>query len=400
MTRAPRRIALGAALLAASCGIQEPYVAPSLPAATVPEIPPGEIASTVFLIGDAGDPRTDGREPTFVALERQASRTPDHSVVLFLGDNIYPNGLPPPGDHGRGAAEQALMAQLRIVLESGVRGLFLTGNHDWDWGGAEGWAAIARQERMLEDSSRGLARLAPRGGCPGPDVVDVGESLRLILLDTPWWLHPQERPAGRQAGCDVPATERDVLTALAGALESAGDRTVIVAGHHPLASYGTHGGFFPWQDHIFPLRNLVSWLWVPLPLIGSAYPASRMLGISDQDLSSSRYRHMAEALDSVLALHPPLLYAAGHEHTLQVLRTERPFMLLVSGNGNESHDDPLTSAPSMLFGDTDPGFMRVELARDGRVRLAVIQPADEGGTPRETFSVWLRGPSAQAKKNL
>src|SRR5436309_11924013 len=30
-----------------------------------------------------------------------------------------------------------------------------------------------------------------------------------------------------------------------------------------------HGGHFGWQDHIFPLRNIKPWLWIPLPLIGS-----------------------------------------------------------------------------------------------------------------------------------
>jgi len=390
---------LGACLLVSGCGIGEPYVNPSLPAATVTRLAPEAISASVFFIGDAGEPSQTRREPTFLALEREASREATQNLIVFLGDNIYPRGLPPRGDPSRGRSEWALMEQVRILQRSGARGIFLSGNHDWDWGGTEGWEAIARQERLLGDSSAGLAALAPSGGCPGPEVIDVGASVRLVLLNTEWWLHSHAKPQGREADCHEPATERGVLRALGEALESAGERPVMVAGHHPLETHGTHGGFFPWEDHIFPLRHLVSWLWLPLPLIGSAYPVARTLGVSDQDLSGSRYRHMVRALDSVLARKPPTLYAAGHEHTLQVLQGSRPFLLLVSGNGIEAHDDPLTTAPSMLFGDIAPGFMRVDFTRDGRIRLAVIQPADEQGMPRESFSIWLRGPAESTRGN-
>ena len=389
----PLHALLGACLLIAGCGIGEPYVNPSLPSATVDRLDPEAISASVFFIGDAGEPSRNRREPTFSALEREASGEAAQKLIVFLGDNIYPRGLPPRGDPSRGSSEWALMEQVQILQRSGVRGIFLPGNHDWDWGGTDGWEAIARQERLLCDSSAGLAALAPSGGCPGPEVIDLGASVRLVLLDTEWWLHPHAKPQGHAGDCREPATEGDILRALAEAFQSAEGRAVLVAGHHPLETHGTHGGFFPWEDHIFPLRHLVSWLWLPLPVIGSAYPVARTLGVSDQDLSGSRYRHMVRALDSIFARTPPTLYAAGHEHTLQVLQGSRPFLLLVSGNGIETHDDPLTTAPSMLFGDVAPGFMRVDFARDGRIRLAVIQPEDEQGTPRERFSIWLSGPS-------
>jgi hypothetical protein len=381
---------LCAAAVLLGCSIEEPYVDPSLPAATVAELPPGSVVRSVFFIGDAGEPSRQRREPTFRALEREASRNPERTCVVFLGDNIYPSGLPRENDPERADAEWALMEQLRILLASRARGVFLSGNHDWDWGGDEGLEAVARQERFLQDSAAGLARLLPPSGCPGPAVIDLDSTVRLVLLDTEWWLHAHAAGPDRQSECPVPATELGVLTALADAIRDTQGRAVLVAGHHPLETYGSHGGFFPWEDHLFPLHRLEPWLWIPLPVIGSAYPVARRLGISDQDLAGARNRHMVRCLDSVLATSPPLLYAAGHEHTLQVLRGSRPFPLLVSGNGIEAHDDPLTTAPSMLFGDTDPGFMRVDIADDGRVRLGVIQPADDEGTPRESFSMWLR----------
>ena len=100
---------------------------------------------------------------------------------------------------------------------------------------------------------------------------------------------------------------------------TAGARHVVVIAHHPLVSGGPHGGYFGWQDHVFPLRNLKSWLWIPLPLIGSAYPIARAEGISSQDIPSRAYTRMRVALDSAFAGAPPLIYAGGHDHTLQVI---------------------------------------------------------------------------------
>jgi len=110
-----------------------------------------------------------------------------------------------------------------------------------------------------------------------------------------------------------------VVGAIGAALASAGDRQVIVAAHHPALIGGEHGGFFGWKDHLFPLRNVASWLWLPLPGLGSLYPVSPGLGISSQDVTGFRYRRLRRALDTAFRDHPPLVYAAGHEHALQVI---------------------------------------------------------------------------------
>src|SRR5256884_7352996 len=112
------------------------------------------------------------------------------------------------------------------------------------------------------------------------------------------------------------SSESAVIDSVRAALRTAGQRVVVVVAHHPLASGGVHGGHFGWQDHIFPLRNIKPWLWIPLPLIGSVYPIARAEGISSQDIPSRAYGRMRAALDSAFAGSPPLIYAAGHEHTL------------------------------------------------------------------------------------
>ncbi|HXV91069.1 MAG TPA: metallophosphoesterase [Gemmatimonadales bacterium] len=365
-----------AVVLAAACaGATVPYTEPAAPA------PTGAVDVSLFLVGDAGEP-DDAGEPTLAALRTAVSTAPGERVVVFLGDNVYPHGLPDSAAADRAEAERRLAMQL--AAGDNARILLIPGNHDWDHGGADGWAAVRRQEAFV--AARG-AVLLPGGGCPGPAVIDVGTRLRLVLIDTQWWLHGGARPEGGDGGCG-PGSRGGVVDSLRGALRDAGSRHVAVLGHHPLATGGPHGGHFTWREHIFPLTEVVPWLWLPLPVIGSAYPLARMNGWSDQDMSGRGNREMRDSLVAAFATRPPLVYAAGHEHAVQVLDGVGARHLIVSGAGRFAHTSSVTAIPGTRFAASTGGFARLDVLTDGRVRLGVIL-ADAAGRGEEAFSMWL-----------
>ncbi|HSD29324.1 MAG TPA: hypothetical protein VLL75_18620, partial [Vicinamibacteria bacterium] len=305
------------------------------------------------------------------------------------GDNLYPRGLPAPGAAGRGQSERRLDAQVDIVRSKGARGIFVPGNHDWDQENRDGWDAVKRQGDYVVSRGAPLVDFLPRHGCPGPEVVDSGPHARLVVLDTQWWLHQGPKPADPTSEC-VADSESEVLAALRRSLESAGERQVVVAAHHPLATGGPHGGYFSWRQHVFPLTDANKALWIPLPLVGSLYPLLRQGGVSTQDLASETNRRMREALGGVFRDHPPLVYAAGHDHTLQVLEGQSARTLLVSGAGVLGHTSPVRRIEGSRFASSDAGFMRLDVERSGRVRLAVLSVNKEGRT-REVHSEWLAG---------
>jgi hypothetical protein len=218
-------------------------------------------------------------------------------------------------------------------------------------------------------------------------VRDVDTRLRIVALDTQWWLHAYAKPLHPTSSCPEDS-EAEVVDALRLAIEGAGDRRVVVVGHHPLASGGTHGGNFGWRDHIFPLRAKRSWLWIPLPGIGSAYPLARRRGVSDQDLSGALNIRMREAIGGVFAKAAPLVYAAGHEHNLQVFKQKGAEYLLVSGTGFYGHTSRVKADENTLYAARASGFMRLDLSPTGEVRLAVVV-ADAAGNARETYSKML-----------
>ena len=353
------------------------------PAVPVPELPPDEVAVSLYLIGDAGKPDSAG-EPVLMALDHDLASRRSPQVVVFLGDNAYPRGLPAPGQPGRREAERHLAAQVKVITASGVSGYLVPGNHDWARHGADGWDAIKRQEAFVDSASGGKVLLRPGGGCPGPSVVDIGSRLRLIMLDTQWWLHSGPKPRDPDSDCGADS-ESEIVDSLQAVLTGAAGRIVVLAEHHPLRSGGTHGGHFDWKDHLFPLRAIRPWLWIPLPWIGSLYPAARQQGISRQDIPSRAYQRLIAALRRALAAAPPSLYAAGHEHNLQVLSGGRARLELVSGTGIYGHTDEAVPIRGTLFARRASGFARLDVPKVGRARLAVLEVDAEGGS-REVFS--------------
>jgi hypothetical protein len=329
----------------------------------------GEIAVELFLIGDTGIPQAGG-DPVFLALQRMLSERPDQSVAVFLGDNVYPRGLPPEGSRGRAHAERVLNEQLDVLRGSGAYGIFVPGNHDWNFFGRERLERVRRQGRFVEAHGTERVSFLPRDGCPGPETVDFGDALRLVLLDTQWWLETRQRPTGPDSPCAA-TTPQQVVDQLGAALHDAGERVVVVAAHHPLVTGGEHGGYFAPRKYLFPF-----------------WPLGRRMGLLDQDVFHPRYVYLIESLNTALSVAPPLVFAAGHEHNLQLLRGVGARYQVISGSGSFGHLTPVRTLATSYYARSVSGFVRLSVLHDGRVRFAAIA-VEADGSVREDFTMWL-----------
>ena len=368
-----------ASLVFGSCASRGAQLQPARTAS-----PASDIEFSLYLIGDAGEPAPGG-EPVLRALTATMEGSPGQAAVVFLGDNIYPKGLPPLGGPTRPEMERRLLDQIAAV-RAPARGLFVPGNHDWEKSGPGGLASIQAQQAFISAHGDGdRITMSPSGGCPGPVTIDdLSPRLRVVAIDTQWWLHAYDKG---EAHCSA-GTELQVLVALDAALATAGTRHVVLVAHHPLQSSGWHAGHFNWQDHLFPLTRVAKPLWIPLPGIGSLYPLFRITKPSPQDLGSREYSHLRAALGDVLRKHRPLLYAGGHEHELEVLKGDSARFFVVSGAGIYGHLTPTRRRAETLFRGTASGFMRIDLLQDGHVRLLVFA-VDGTGAATQSYSTAL-----------
>jgi len=346
------------------------------------------LSRRIILIGDAGESHVE-IDPVMLALKSEVSIV-ESTLVVFLGDNVYPAGLVGENSPDREEAMSYLNRQINTVLDANAKGLFIPGNHDWDNNNYEGWENIKRQAYYVNGYKEKNIIFLPENGCPGPEVIDFGNNIRVVILDTQWWLRDSgTRPEPGNSECSH-CYERSVISALDSVLAISSDKFVILAAHHPLSTHGPHGGYFSWVDHIFPLTNLNEYLWIPLPVIGSLYPLIRGMGVSKQDLSSNKYTNMREQIEGIVIKYPNVLVASGHEHALQVLEGPAGNYYLVSGAGVWGDvEESLSEDDDTIFNGRYEGFMILDFYKAGKGKLSVIRVVDEFGHTKEVYSKWV-----------
>lgn len=356
------------AFLMFSCSHSSPYYAKKEFKPQPLTVDSTDFQQRFLLIGDAGGPLPG--EPVLKQLTEWAAMAPQKTTVLFLGDNIYPAGLVRPDSSAYADRKRRIDAQLSVANSSGARGIFIPGNHDWDDSGPDGLNTLARQAEYVINALGDPQSFLPEPGCPGPAVLDIGQ-VRLIVLDSEWWLNKFEKGSG----CLYPDTAA-VLAALDKAIAGAGQRPVLIAAHHPIESEGPHGGFYTWTDHVFPLRILNKSLWIPIPVIGSLYPLGRTYVFrSNQDITGPRYKDMRKAFRRVFRRHKPLLYASGHDHSLQIFDGGKDIgYYLLSGAGTSSKITDAGHNGKTLFSYAHEGFMVVDFLKSGEILLRVVSP--------------------------
>lgn len=319
----------------------------------------------LYLVGDAGEAGPDHSQPV-LDLVRQVSANDSASArtLLFLGDNIYEYGLHKKGNKDRAHDERNIDAQIALMRDFLGKSWIIPGNHDWRQGRDHGLNFVKRQEEYVE---KALDRKAfkPDGGCPGPEVVKLGDHAVLVLMDTQWWLHGHRRSEGEKDGCSV-AGESDLLKAMGETLKDNAGKRIIVAGHHPLFTFGSHGGYFPLREHLFPLTAVNKHLYVPLPGVGSIYPMYRSLIGDVQDAQHGKYRALRNGMQGLFKQYPGLVYAAGHEHALQYTTVDGVHHV---GSGSGAKSTWLKKSRRLEFGKSERGFARLTVSADGSLRL-------------------------------
>ncbi|MEO6582960.1 MAG: metallophosphoesterase [Ferruginibacter sp.] len=318
------------------------------------------VQARIVLVGDAGA-LINGKQPVIDAIKKHTI-IDEKTTVVYLGDNLYKVGLPDNSLPTYALAKAPLDSQINIANTTKTKVYFIPGNHDWANGGSNGYENILRVQSYIDLLSNSNVSQLPRDGCPGPVEVKINNDVTLIIMDSQWWLHEAEKP-GIESDCPY-KTEAEILTQLDELLSKNSSKLVVLAMHHPFKSNGPHGGYFTLKQHIFPFTDARPNLYIPLPLIGSAYPLTRAVFGTAQDLKHPLYQHMISSISSITKGYNNIIQVAGHEHTLQYIVDSSKYYI-VSGAGSDKNR--VSKARNTKYASSNYGYAVLEISKNKNV---------------------------------
>jgi len=327
---------------------------------------------TIFLVGDAGKV-SPGQTNAFSILKSQLDTAGDQSTLVYLGDNIYPQGMPDPKADDREEAEKVVKAQTDVTENYEGQVYFIPGNHDWAQGRRKGFDNLLRQEKYVEAKYDTTDMFLPSRGCPGPVEVSLSDEITLIIIDTQWFLHRWDKPDEESGGCES-ANAIEVLQRLDNIIARNAHKKVIVTTHHPMYTYGSHGGYMKTSAHFLP------------PILGSIHPIYRKYIGSVQDVTHPKYRAMRNAMVGIFEKYPNLIHAAGHEHSLQYSSKDSIHYIV---SGSASKQSFVRQKGYAEFAESANGFARLDFYSDGKVEVEYWKPDELTKKPELAFEKLL-----------
>lgn len=324
------------------------------------------VRQRIFLIGDGGELQ-NGKQVVVEWLKKNADWNDPKNAAVYLGDNIYPFGLPLKGEEGYLAFKRVIDSQIELVRGKRSKAFFVMGNHDWANGKLVGWQRAMNQIDYINGQEQENIVAQPTGGCPGPVAIELNEQVVMVMMDSEWFLYLHEKP-GPGSNCSSKTVDEFAIELQEIAAAHPNQLLVLVM-HHPMYSHGTHGGDYTWKEHLFPLTALNPKLYIPLPILGSVYPVTRGVFGNVQDLKHPLYQTMIEAIEPVLKSHPNAIAVAGHEHNLQLIEKDSVHYI-VSGSGAKlTRLSKRGKQGNLLFSDLNYGFTLLEVRKSGKVEV-------------------------------
>jgi hypothetical protein len=321
------------------------------------EAPKGEPSWRLLLLGDAGDSTLNPWHPTLVLASKLASIKPENTSVVMLGDNIYMTGFPnldegeTKFDEKQLAAIDRLNAQLQISKRSGAELFLVPGNHDWYASQVDSQAEHVAQYAQQQQAN---VQFLPwqKGAAPRPTAVHR-DGVSLVFLDTQWMIGA--------APIDFKQALAQLTKLLSDTAQQHPDNTIVVTGHHPLQTMGPHAEYYTSRGYAF-VMGLIS-LFVAV----------------DQDITNPPYQRLIEGLNTALSSNSKVVYAAGHEHSLQLFEglSNGPNYQIVSGAANDSKVSGVGHNEHSLFAVSQEGLTQLSLYPEGLLLEAIATSSEQ-----------------------
>lgn len=318
-----------------------------------------EVEHTFYLIGDAGKSPMRELNPTLKKIKDVLDNADKNSTAIFLGDNIYPAGFVDKDKDREGYehSKHYLDAQLATLDNFKGKTLFIPGNHDWYSDGLKG---LKREEEYVEDALDDNEAFQPENGCPIEDI-EINDELLVIAIDTEWYLVNWDKHPTMNDECEIKNRGR-FFEEFESLIKKNRDKTILVAMHHPMFTYGSHGGQYSFKQGLYPNGGKV-----PMPILGSAINLLRKTsGATAEDITNRRYNELKKRIVTLSQYSDKVIFASGHEHTLQYIK-EFGKPQIVSGSGAKTGATRLLNGSKFSTGRN--GYAILKVFTDGSSKV-------------------------------
>lgn len=317
-------------------------------------------SSTLLFVGGSGG---HGATPTLERLKgRLGELDPKRGVVVFTG-NYSTAELPPEGP-GRAAAERHVLAHVTATQDFVKRGgqvYFLAGHTDFAEGGSK---AVRRLRKFLnrsyegDDESDDKLDVMPLANCGDLVELNLSESLTLVLFNSQWWMQDWVADPDSNEGCDL-KTRMQFQLRMQSVFSGNRNRRLVVASHHPIASYGELGGAFTAGAHVRPA-----------PILGTIGVLARQAGLVPQYQNHPMVRSYTDLLLDGARRYGGFVFASGHDASLQVLSFAGQTQLVSGSSARVA--EPTASAADGDFAASSPGWIELEIDSMGAGEAKVV----------------------------
>ncbi|WP_412850751.1 metallophosphoesterase [Chryseobacterium sp. PMSZPI] len=315
-----------------------------------------KIAHQFLLVGNLGSTDSHRNKNTLGKLQSRLNAASSNSTLLFLGDNLYPQGMPDKNEKEYKQAKSNLENHLKITKNYKGKTVVIPGNHDWHYG----LKGLKNQEKFVAQYMDNKKAFLPKNGCP-IDKLQIENNITLITIDSQWFLENWENDPKINSDCDIKSRD-DFFKEFEELINKNQNNLIVVALHHPLISKGIHAGYFSWRDQLYPLGNQI-----PLPGIGTLINVFRSTsGISPQDMNNAHYIALTSRIKSIVQNNDNIIFVSGHDHNLQYLE-EKNVRQIISGAGSENGAAKATHSQDFSFGGNGYAVLNINKDRSAQV---------------------------------
>ncbi|MEN8703298.1 MAG: metallophosphoesterase [Polaribacter sp.] len=304
-----------------------------------------KVLHSFYLIGDAGNSGFSKRDSALSYLSQEILNAKENSTLIFLGDNVYPKGIPEEGNKGYLLAKHRLKVQTDIGENFPGKTIFIPGNHDW-YSGLKG---LRRQEKLV-DNALVKNTFQPEKGCP-LEKIEVNGDINIIVVDSHWYVTNWDKHPGINDDCEIKTREK-FFEELEGLIKKSQGKTTLLALHHPMFTNGPHGGYYSFKSHM-----------QPAPILGTAKNILRKTtGITNTDQQNEKYNTLRKRIISLAQQNEKIIFVSGHEHSIQYIVQDN-IPQIVSGSGSKFSATKNVNGGKFSYGTQ--GFARLDVYEDG-----------------------------------